>query len=181
MPDQLTVAAPRGATTVRGRPPIRVLVLQALAAVALLVVAGAAAGAVWFQLWTPTPGVVQDGRWFTDEDGLRHAFAGTGLYVLVAVAAGLLSGALVAFLLDRAELVTLAATLVGAALGGWLMLRLGLHWSPADPEVLARTARDGTELDSALTVDVPHAWLAFPGAALLGTAVVFLATTKRGA
>lgn len=156
-----------------------VLVGQAIAVVAVFAVAGVVAGVVWFQLWSPASGVVSDGQWFTDEDGLRDAFSGTGLYVVVAVVVGFLVGAVTAFLFDRSELVTLVATLAGGALAGLVMLRLGLHWSPADPEVLARTAEDGTRLRSNLEVDLPHAWLAFPGAALVGLAVVFLTTTKR--
>ncbi|MDN4173049.1 hypothetical protein QWY28_08860 [Nocardioides sp. SOB77] len=181
MPDQLTAPATHGPAARTRRTGVLAVALEALAVVTALVVAGLVAGVIWYQLWTPVPGVVQDGRWFTDEEGLRSAVSGTVLYVLVAVLTGFLVGALTAYVFDRAELVTLAATLVGAALGGWLMLRLGLEWSPADPETLARTAADGTELDSALVVDLPHAWLALPGGALVGTAVVFLVTTKRAA
>ncbi|MDN4163168.1 hypothetical protein [Nocardioides abyssi] len=181
MPDQLTAPSRdrAGAAASARRSPVLVLVVQALLVVAALALAGLVAGVIWFQLWSPPAGVVRDGRWLTDEAGLRDSFAGTGLYVLVAVLTGFLVGAATAYLLDRSELVTLAATLVGAALGGWLMLRLGLEWGPPDPQVLARTAADGTELDGALVVDLPHAWLALPGGALVGTAVVFLVTTKR--
>ncbi len=179
MPDQLTAPARAGLASPPRRSPVLALVAQALAVVVALVVAGLVAAVVWFQLWSPSTGVVQDGRWFTNEDGLRSAFAGTGLFVLVAALTGFLVGAVTAFLFDRSELLTLAATIVGAGLGGWLMLRLGLEWSPADPQVLARTAPDGTELESALVVDLPHAWLALPGGALVGMAVVFLVTTKR--
>ncbi|MBC9732074.1 hypothetical protein [Nocardioides marmotae] len=153
--------------------------LEALAVVALLVVAGVVAAGIWFQVWSPVTGVVRDGQWFTDEDGLRSTFAGTGWYVVVAAATSLVVGAVAAYVFDRSELVTLAAVVVGASLGGYVMLRLGLSWSPADPEVLARTAADGTELDGALEVDLPHAWLTFPCGALIGMAVVFLVTTKR--
>jgi ribose/xylose/arabinose/galactoside ABC-type transport system permease subunit len=179
VPDQLTVAARSRPDAPTRRSPLLALALQALAVVAVLVVAGLLAAVVWFQLWSPATGTVRDGRWFTDEDGLRGAFSGTGLFVLVAALTGFLVGAMTAFLFDRAELLTLVATLVGAALGGWLMLRLGLSWSPADPVELARTAADGTKLDSELTVDLPYAWLTLPCGALIGTAVVFLVTTKR--
>lgn len=179
MPDQLTVPARTGAPAAPGRSRlVRALVLQALAVVAVLVVAGLLASVIWFQLWSPATGTVRDGRWFTDEDGLRSAFSGTGLYVLVAALTGFLAGAGAAFAFDRSELVTLVATVVGAGLGGWLMLRLGLSWSPADPAELARTAADGTTLDGELVVDLPHAWLTLPAGALVGMAVVFLVTTR---
>ncbi|WP_435741522.1 hypothetical protein [Nocardioides sp. SYSU DS0663] len=178
MPDQLT--GPVDGTSTRGaRPEIGGTVVEALVVVAIFLAAGALAGVVWFQLWSPPEGVVSDGQWFTDENGLRGAFSGTGLYLLVAVLAGFLVGALTAFLFDRSELVTLAAVLVGASLAGLVMLRLGLEWSPADPEVRARTAEDGAVLPGRLSVEVRHAWAAFPGGALVGMAVVFLTTTKR--
>lgn len=179
MSHQLRAPATSGSEQDVRRSSWLAVVAQALAVVGIFAIAGVLAGLLWFQLWSPVSGVVSDGQWLTDEDGLRAAFSGTGLYVIVAVVGGFLVGALTSFLFDRSELVMLVATLVGAALAGWVMLRLGLEWSPADPEVLARAARDGAELRSALVVDLPHPWLAFPGGALVAMAVVFLTTTRR--
>ena len=67
------------------------------------------------------------------------------------VLAGLVLGALAAWLLDRSELVTLVAVVVGSVLAAYLMLRVGLPPQPAGPRTCSpRTAADGTKLDGAL-------------------------------
>jgi hypothetical protein len=144
--------------------------------------AGALSGWLWYHLWTPPHGVVADHQWFLDpaEAGLRGDFPGTGWYVVVAVPAGLLLGAASAYLLDRSELATLAAVAVGSLLAGWLMLRVGLHLSPPDPDTLARTAKDGTELPGRLHVSRLPPKLSYPAGALLGLALVYLFTSRRG-
>ena len=152
--------------------------LQALAVLAIFAVVGALAGVVWEWLWTPPTGVVVHHQWLQDETGLRGDFSGTGIYVLVAVVAGLLTGAVVALLLDRSELLTLVAVVVGALLAGWLMHRVGSALGPADPHQLARTARDGTHLPARLVLSGSSATRAFPGGALLGLTVVFLGFSR---
>ncbi|WP_205474613.1 hypothetical protein [Nocardioides sp. SYSU D00038] len=161
---------------------------QALAVVAVLAVAGAACGRLWSSLWDAPTGVVSDGRWFTDEAGLRSDFSGVGLFVVIGLGAGLLLGALLAWLCDRAELVTLGAVLVGASLAAWLMARVGTLGGPADPRVLAESATDGTRLPARLALpDVPDrlAWsdlppyTAFPLGALVGLTAVYLLTERR--
>ena len=112
----------------------------------LLVVAGALAGVVWVWLWTPPTGVVVDQRWVQDESGLRGDFSATGSYVAVAAVTGLLVAVLLGVLFDRAEIVTLLVVLVGSVLAGWVMYRVGLALSPADPRSLADSAEDGTRL-----------------------------------
>lgn len=161
------------------RPSLAPVLGQAAIILVAFAAAGALCGLVWFQLWTPPLGVVSDGEWLTDEEGLRGDFAGTGLYVVIAGLAGLVLGALCAFLLDRAELVTLLAVVAGAVLAGWLMLQVGLARSPADPEVLAGTAEDGGTLAGQLRIVGDSPLVAFPGGALIGLAAVFLGVSKR--
>jgi hypothetical protein len=156
-----------------------VAALQALATVAVLAGAGALCGVLWFHLWDVPLGVVSDGKWYTDEAGLRDDFAGTGLYVTIAVLAGLLLGALAAWVCDRSELVTLMAVAGGSVLAAYLMLRVGYHLSPPDPQTVARTAADGARVDGALRV---HQWpprLAFPFGALVGLVAVYSLTSGR--
>lgn len=155
--------------------------------------AGALCGWLWFTIWSPPSGVVVSNQWFPDpiEAGLRADFSGTGLYVVIALVAGLVLGAVSAYFFDRSELATLVAVAVGSALAGWLMLQVGLELSPPDPEVLAKTAEDGTELDGHLYVGSSAdeealvkqpALLCFPAAALLGLCAIYLVTrSRRGA
>ena len=144
MPDRMTTQPPagsgegslgagRGTAGARWRTPAA----QAVATVALFGLVGAGSGWVWWSLWAPAPdGVVASGEWLPvpGSAGTSAEFAGTGWYVVVAVVAGLVLGLVVGLALDRAEVVTLVAVTLGSVLAAWLMYRVGLHFSPPDPD-----------------------------------------------
>ena len=155
--------------------------VQAAIVLAAFAATGALAGVVWEWLWTPPIGVVVDEKWLLDLDGLRAEFSGTGIYVLVASAAGLVTGTVCGVYLDRSELVTLAAVLAGAAVAGWVMAQVGPALGPPDPRELARGAADGTRLPSQLGIAGWSPYVAFPTGATLGLAVVLLGLRKRPA
>jgi hypothetical protein len=189
MPDGLSAPAPEQVTQSpshaaprRRRTTWFVVPLQMAVAVGGFAGVGALGGWVWFTLWTPPRGVVLDHQWYLDpvEAGLRADFPGTGWYVLVAFPAGLVTGALCAYFLDRSELATLVAVAVGSALAAWLMLKVGVHLGPPDPDTLASTAKDGTELPGRLHVSRLPPKLSFPAGALLGLSMVYLLTARRG-
>jgi hypothetical protein len=152
---------------------------QALATVALFAAVGAAAGWLWYKIWDVPSGVVSGGAWYTNEAGLRADFQGVAWYVTIALAAGLVLGALTAWLFDRSELVTLAAVVVGSALAAYLMLRVGTHLSPPDPHELAKTAKDGSKLKGALMVTSWPPKGAFTFGALVGLAIVYAVSIGR--
>lgn len=152
---------------------------QVLLVLVCFAVAGALAGILWEWLWTPSTGVVLDGEFVLDGDGLRNDFSGTALYVIVAAVTGLLLGVLVALLSQRHELVTLAAVVAGSALAGWLMLRTGIALGPPDPGPLARDAEDLTPLLNELAVAGRSPFVAFPAGALLGLIVIFVGLGRR--
>lgn len=185
MPEQLTE---EHTTRSRGIMPA---IAQAGIVVVVCAAAGALAGVVWEWLWTPPVGVVIRHEWLLGLSGLRSEFSATGLYVIVASVAGLLVGALCGLFLDRAELVTLAAVVVGAVLAGWIMVQVGQALGPPNPRQLAKTAPERTRLPSDLRI-VGNIWpprsirdaspyVAFPTGATLGLAVVLLGLTKRHA
>ena len=176
MPEQLTHEP---APTQSGS--VRPAIAQAGIALVICTVGGALAGVVWQWLWTPSTGVVVDHKWLLGLTGLQSEFTATGLYVLVASVAGLLVGSLCGLFLDRAELVTLVAVLVGAALAGWVMVQVGQALGPPDPRELAETARNGTRLPSDLRIVGTSPYVAFPAGATLGLAVVLLGLAKRHA
>ncbi|MGZ5400101.1 MAG: hypothetical protein ACXWDM_08805 [Nocardioides sp.] len=153
--------------------------------VALVVVGagllGAACGALWELWWTPPTGVVLDHGWYPDLEGVRQLFTGTALYTLIALAGGVLLGAVCGWFFDRAELVTMAAVAAGSVLAAWLMFLVGTALAPPDPAAAAATAEDLTELPGTLEVEGVGAFVAFPSGALTGIAVVFigLAPTRR--
>jgi len=151
-----------------------------------LVVAGAAllgavCGVLWELWWSPPTGVVLDHVWYPDLEGVRQLFTGTGLYTLIALAGGVLLGAVCAWFFDRMELVTLAAVAAGSVLAAWLMFEVGTALAPPDPAAAAGTAEDLTALPGTLEVEGDGAFVAFPAGALTGIAVVFigLAPTRR--
>ena len=184
MPEQLT-----DESAARSGRRVVPAIVQAAIVVGVFAVAGALAGVVWEWLWTPSVGVVVDHQWLLGLAGLRAEFSATGTYVVVASVAGLLTGALCALFLDRAELVTLVAVLVGAVLAGWLMVQVGHALGPPDPRKLAETASNRTRLPSDLrivgkiwppkSIRDPSPYVAFPAGATLGLAVVLLGLSKR--
>jgi len=156
-------------------------IIQAGIVVVVFAVLGALAGVVWEWVWTPPVGVVIDHKWLMGLASLRAEFSATGVYVVVASIAGLLIGTLCSLVLDRAELVTLAAVLVGSVLAGWVMVQVGQALGPPDPRELAQTAQNGTRLPSNLRIAGTSPYVAFPAGATLGLAVVLLGLTKRHA
>jgi hypothetical protein len=154
---------------------------QAGIVVVAFAVSGVLAAVVWEWLWTPPVGMVVDHKWLLGLAGLRAEFSGTGLYVVVAAVAGLLMGALCGLFLDRAELVTLTAVVVGAVLAGWVMVQVGHVLGPSDPRSLAESASNGTRLPSDLRIVGTSPYVAYPAGATLGLAVVLLGITKRHA
>lgn len=169
---------PSASGTHRGRRHWRTAVLEAFIIVAVFALVGAGAGWLWWSLWDQPAGVVSQGRWYTSETGLRAEFAGVGWYVAIATVAGLLLGTLFAWLPRRSELVTLVAVVVGSIVAGYLMLQVGMHLSPDDPQQLARDAADGTELPGALRVASWPPRGAFPFGALAGLVLVFVMSTR---
>ena len=169
----------RGSQPPEPLPPVHRLVLRAVGVLTAYAAAGAAAGWVWFRLWTPPDGVVADGRWYTTETGLRQAASGTWWYGVVALVTGLLLGAVTALVCRRGELLTLMAVVAGSALAAWLMWVVGRHLSPPDPALLARSSPDDAHLQGALTVGGVSPFLALPIGSLTGLAAVLLLPRRR--
>jgi len=176
MSDGLTLARTHDVIASPERAPRSAWVVapvQALVTVAVFTGAGAAAGRLWYHLWDVPSGVVSGGQWYTSEAGLRDDFQGVALYVAISGAAGLVLGVLCAWLLDRSELVTLGAVVVGSVLAAYVMLRVGTHYSAPDPHQLAKTAQDGDKLKGALQVTSWPPRGAFTFGALVGLALVY--------
>ena len=55
-------------------------------------VGGVLAGLLWHALWTPPSGLYVQEKWHVDATGAPRDVSGTGLYVLVAAAAGIVLG-----------------------------------------------------------------------------------------
>ena len=144
---------------------------------------GAGCGWLWEWLWDAPGGVVANHVWFPDpwDQGQRADFTGTGLYVVIALAAGLLLGGLAASRARGRELVTLGAVTLGSVLAAVLMHVIGTQLAPGDPTRLARHLADGARLPGTLRLRGWASFGAFPVGALLPLAVVFLTTPGDGA
>ncbi len=149
---------------------------------AMFLLGGAGLGALWAQVvWTPAMGRVSSGSWLPfDERALSMQTGGTSTYVVVAAVGGLVLGVLAALLSTRAELVVLVALIIGSAGAAYVMWRVGIDLGPVDPVILARTAPDGTELPSNLTVAGASPFLSLPVCALAGLAVVYFLSPDAG-
>lgn len=143
-------------------------------------VLGALCGVLWERVWQPPSGLVVHDRWVLQPAGPDYSFAGTGWYVVIGAAAGLLTAVLIAALLRGRELATLAGICLGALLAGAVMYAVGHALGPADPQALAVGRPDFTELPGDLRLAGASAYAAFPGGALLGACLVFLLTRGRG-
>lgn len=159
------------------------VLVQAAIIVVVFAVVGVVGGLLWEAAWTPEPGEVLKHVWYpiSWDRAMPTDFAGTGWYVVIGMVAGVIVGGLAAWLLDRAELVTLAAVVVGGLLAAYLMRVVGLHRGPGDPQQIAKTAPDRTKLPSELRLASWWLLTVVPGAALAALGVVFLTVSKRGA
>lgn len=154
--------------------------LEIAAVLVLFAAVGAGCGWLWFELWDQPVGTVAGGEWFADEEGLRTVFDGVAWYVVLAAGGGLLAGGLATLLGRRSPPVTLVGVVVGSFLAAWLMLRVGLHLSPADPDALARSAADGTELRGRLSLEGARSpYLAWPFGSLLALMVLNFLLSSR--
>lgn len=171
----------------------RVPTLQALGIVALAVVLGVAAGLLWHRWWTPATGLVWDHQWHKgliwinpttlaqgwNENANQDVFAATGTYVVLTAVAGLVLGLVAALALARAELVTLAATIVGGLGGAAVAAWIGFARGASDPNTLAKHLPNRAELPDNLHWAGPWLIAAMPAFALAVLGVVFLALDRH--
>ena len=186
MSDQLTDLDPApapGPEVEQGRSRRwRRSLLQALVIVLVFAAVGAAAGWLWNHLYDAPRGIAYQKRWLgLDEKDYRDQFSGTALYAIIAGIAALVLGTALSYVLDRDELLTLAAVVLGAGAAAWLMYVVGVHLGNPDPDVVARTAADRTPIPGDLRLARWTVGLVWPAGGVLGCALVFFLTSKRGA
>lgn len=188
MPDNLIVPPPPSlyATGHRSaRPDLsRPVLVQVAIIVAAFIVGGLVAGLAAATLWTPPTGMVLEDKWYRglisiDPPAIgqnidQGVFAATAWFSVCAIVLGLLVGIAAAVWLNRSELVTLGALIVGGSIGGGLMLLVTSLLSPEDPNGLAKGAADGTVLEDSFQLASPWLILLVPGSAMLALMVIFL-------
>lgn len=168
------------AERLRGRARWGRSIVQALVIVVAFVVLGAVAGWLWHHFYDAPRGIAYQKRWLgLDEKDYRDQFSGTAIYAVIAGLGALVLGTLLAYLLDRDELLTLAAVVVGACLAAVVMRLVGEHLGNPDPAAIARTAKDGTPIPGDLRLARWTVGLVWPAGGVLGCALVFFLTAKR--
>jgi len=155
-------------------------VLRVVLVVAAFVVGGVLAGVVWQAVWTPPTGLYLDEQWRVDSVGAPREVSGTGLYVVVAAAAGIVLGFAVSLLVRDRELLTLGAVALGSVLAGVVMSLTGHALGPDDPRPLAAGKPDYTAEVSDLRVDGRSPYVAFPAGSLTAVAASFLLLARSG-
>lgn len=151
---------------------------QPLIVLVAFVVTGAGCGWLWHHLWAPAPtGVAFEGKMYFPDDTV---FRGTGLYLLIAVGAGLVLGALLTYLLERDEVLTLVAVVLGAVIAGALMAWVGSMLGPESPQAAADAlTQEPGEVTGALRADPLARWTSFPSGAVVGALFVLVTFNRR--
>lgn len=175
------------------------LALDAILIMVAFTAAGALSGLVWKGLWDAPEGIAYEHEWYLQPQSYAAEFSGTGTYVAIATLVALVTSIVIAFVLERDEVVTLCAVLVGSALAAWVMYSVGHRLGPPDPAVLARTAEDYAPIPADLrvhggdhTIDLLEGvpwwhgrlpgspYLAWPVGAMAGLAIVYFFFVGRG-
>ena len=155
------------------RDPRTRVVLDVLVVLAGAAVLGVLAGLLWPQL-ADTVTVTRTGAGLVrDEVALAEQFDAEAWYSLIALAGGLLLGAVMTAWRRTDALVTLFAVLAGAFLAAWLSAELGLALGPDDPTRVLADAAEGATAPAALTLAGAVYWV-WPLAAVLGSFLFLL-------
>ncbi len=112
--------------------PIKRDLLPAVSVLSLVSLFGVAVGWLWSRL---APGqlaqVVEDGKLVALRSESYHRFDDLVLFLLLAIAAGVVTGAAVWSLRERRGPVVMTAAVLGSAVACWLAAQVGLSWAEA--------------------------------------------------
>lgn len=115
------------------RPPrvvIKADLLPAMSVLSTVSLLGLAVGWLWSRLAPPQRMVIgQDGQPVSLTAESYHRFDDLVLFTLLGLAAGLFTGLAVWFLRERRGPVIMIAAVLGAGVGGWLAMQVGVAWA----------------------------------------------------
>lgn len=146
---------------------------------------GAVGGWLWWTWWAPA----KEGEiyrtsagptWYPDPlgPGIAQVFDATAQYVVVGTGLGLLLGAAVGWAARNRALAGLVGVLVGSGLAAYVASRVGLSFSPPDPQALVAQHQVGDRLPAQMTMDGWTPYLAWPVGALLGFVAALLSVSS---
>ncbi|NGO81606.1 hypothetical protein G6045_39020 [Streptomyces sp. YC504] len=150
-----------------GGPGLATEVRDAALTVLGLAVTGIVLGVLWVWL-TPHVPLISDGKSvFLDDTEGEQAIGADGTFILLALACGAVTGALVFLLRRHGGIPLVVALAVGGLLASVVAWRLGLVFGPGDDVVArAKAAGEGVAFDAPLELNAKGALLAWPIAAL---------------
>jgi hypothetical protein len=117
------------------RPPTPKVVIKrdlvpAVSVLSTVALLGLAVGWLWSRLAPPQEKVIaQDGQPVPPIDYSYHQFDDLVIFMLLGLAAGLVTGVAVWYLRERRGPVVMLAATAGGALGGWLAMSVGTAWA----------------------------------------------------
>lgn len=152
-----------------------------LATVAALLLAGVIAGLAWSVLAEPPGYTVRAEGASMGEAAAGEQFGVEVVYTALALAFGLVVGAVTGFRLARYGWVLAVALVIGALGAAFLSLEVGRLLGPPDPTQIVGDAPAGAVVPIPLDVNAPGVLLAWPIATLLGLLAVATATGRRSA
>ncbi|MBC9712178.1 DUF2567 domain-containing protein [Streptomyces sp. TRM66268-LWL] len=150
-----------------GGPGLTAEVRDAVLIVIGLAVTGVVLGVLWAWLSPHVP-LVSDGKavFLGDTEG-EQAIGSDGTFILLALACGAVTGALVFLLRRHGGIPLVIALAVGGLLASVVAWQLGLVFGPGDDVVArAKEAGEGVAFDAPLELNAKGALLAWPIAAL---------------
>ncbi|MEN8653302.1 ABC transporter permease [Streptomyces sp. 21So2-11] len=148
-------------------PGLSTEVARAALVVAALTVAGVALGLLWMWLAPRVPLVSTDKAVFLQDTEGEEAVGADGTFVLLALAFGAVSAAVVFWFNRRGGVPLVVALLLGGLFGSLLAWGIGVWGGPDDVVARAREVGQGVPFDAPLELAAKGALLAWPLAALL--------------
>lgn len=117
------------------RPPTPKVVIKrdllpAISVLSTVALVGLAVGWLWSRLAPPErKALAQNGQLVPLTDESYHRFDAMGVFMLLCLAAGIITGVAVWYLRERRGPVILVAAAGGGAIGGWLAMSVGQAWA----------------------------------------------------
>lgn len=166
-------------TLTRPSPMVHPVVRDVAVVLAWFVVAAVIGALVW---WKVTP-LAEYTRTATNaemgEDQLARQVSADGWFFAIGLVGGLVSGVALLLLRRRDPVVTVVLVAVGALLGAWLMLRVGLWLGPANPKDVLRDVAVGHKVPLQLKTSAAGVDFSWPLGALIGAVAVLWGSEDR--
>ncbi len=139
-----------------------------------LLLLGVVCGVLWWLLVDPAAYTKTRRGGVMSENELSRRFSADGMYVVIAVVAGLVAGIVLTWWRARDPLLTSVLLVVGSGLAAAAMWLVGHQLGPGDTAAALRAAKLGAHVPERLDVHAWTAYLAWPVAVLAGALLVLL-------